>query len=270
MSLVGLANVCSHLQNASLARLGLTSVPYTKLHLQISVLLQKQGFFSTVDLAGPTPPLSRFPPGTQGQQRALSAKGRDRESALVRLVKRREAIERERVRTGAQENPQLVSEQLVQYSDELLLKGYQQHDLEWARKNAHLSTEQLLAGSVEVEAMGLTVDGQQLDLAARTVDTIEEGIITQNNRASRRLWLGLKYWNGEPVLRKARMISKPTKRIWLDRHDMTRLVRGAQAGEVKGLARVGEIMAVSTDRGIMDVRECVERQIGGQPLARFW
>lgn len=269
MSLVGLANVCSHLQNASLARLGLTSVPYTKLHLQISVLLQKQGFFSTVDLAGPTPPLSRFPPGTQSEHKSLPTAGRSRESALVRLVKKREAIERERERTGAVENSFLVASQLAQYTDELFLKGFERADLDWARENAHLSSEQLLNGSVDVEVMGLTVGGQQLDLASRSMDA-EEGIVTRNNRASRRLWLGLKYWNGEPVLRKAKMISKPTKRIWLDRHELTRLVRGAQAGEVKGLTQIGEIMAISTDRGIMDVRDCVERQIGGQPLARFW
>lgn len=269
MSLIHLANVCSHLQNASLARLGITSIPYTKLHLQISVLLQKQGFFSTIDLAGPSPPLSRFPPGSQNTAENLPTEGRGRESALVRLVKRREALELERVRAGNAENPRLVASQLAEYADQLFLKGFAREDVDWARQKSHLSSQQLLDGAVDVEAMGLTFDNQQLDLAARTMES-DEGVITRSNRASRRLWLGLKYWNGEPVLRKARMISKPTKRIWLNRHDLTKIVRGAQAGEVKGLTQIGEVMAVSTDRGIMDIRECVERQIGGQPLARFW
>ena len=97
-----------------------------------------------------------------------------------------------------------------------------------------------------------------------------EGIVTRGNRASRRLWLGLKYYESSPVLSKAKMISKPTKRIWLNSRDLGRVVRGSQAGEVKALTRVGEIMAVSTDKGIMEARECVERKIGGMPLCRVW
>src|ERR1700712_3109344 len=56
MSLVNLAHVCSHLQNASKARLGLTSIPMSNLHLSLSLSLQKQGFVSTVQVAGPSPP----------------------------------------------------------------------------------------------------------------------------------------------------------------------------------------------------------------------
>lgn len=80
----------------------------------------------------------------------------------------------------------------------------------------------------------------------------------------------MKYYESKPVLSKARMISKPTKRIWLNAVDLGKVVRGRQAGEVKPLTKVGEIMAISTDRGIMEARECVERCIGGQPLCRVW
>lgn len=60
MSLVNFAHVCSHLQNASMARLGITSIPYTKLHLSFVLLLQRQGFISSVKLAGHAPPTSNF------------------------------------------------------------------------------------------------------------------------------------------------------------------------------------------------------------------
>ena len=94
--------------------------------------------------------------------------------------------------------------------------------------------------------------------------------MTQANRASRRLWLGMKYWDGMPVLRKARMLSKPTKRINLDYRDLGKLIRGRQAGEVKPLTQVGEIMAVRTKLGVMEVRECAERKLGGMVLCRIW
>lgn len=48
MSLVHLANVCAHLQNCSRARASLTSIPYTRLHLNFAYNLYKHGFLSTL------------------------------------------------------------------------------------------------------------------------------------------------------------------------------------------------------------------------------
>ncbi|CAG99101.1 Mrps8 [Kluyveromyces lactis] len=48
MSLVNLGNVCAHLQNCSRARIGLTSIPYTKLHLNFAYNLYKHGFLSSL------------------------------------------------------------------------------------------------------------------------------------------------------------------------------------------------------------------------------
>ncbi|GME90401.1 hypothetical protein B5S28_g481 [[Candida] boidinii] len=56
MSLVNLANVCSHLQNCTMAKLPMAKVPYTKLHLQIALGLYKEGFIGSVQrgsIAGP-------------------------------------------------------------------------------------------------------------------------------------------------------------------------------------------------------------------------
>ena len=66
------------------------------------------------------------------------------------------------------------------------------------------------------------------------------------------------------------MLSKPTKRIWLNSHELGKVVRGGQAGEIRGMNQIGEIMAVSTDRGVLEARECVERKVGGMVLCRIW
>jgi ribosomal protein S8 len=161
MSLVNLAHVCSHMQNASLARLGLTSIPLSRMHLSLSLLLQKQGFLSTVTLGGPTPPAKLLPPT---------------------------------------------------HADDITPAS-----------------------------------------ATKPIITQEVEEVTQQNRATRRLWLGMKYWDGEPVLRKMTLLSKPTKRMF-----------------IRGLRQVGECIFVSTDKGIMEARECVERKIGGQVLCRVW
>ncbi|THY07478.1 ribosomal protein S8 [Aureobasidium pullulans] len=163
--------------NASLARLGLTSIPLSRMHLSLSLLLQKQGFLSTVTLGGPTPPAKLLPP-------------------------------------------------------------------------AH--TEEATSPTTQKSI----------------VEQVEE--VTQQNRASRRLWLGMKYWDGEPVLRKMKLLSKPTKRIWLSSDELGEIVRGKDCKFIRGLRQVGECIFVSTDKGLMEARECVERKIGGQVLCRVW
>ncbi|KAI9762781.1 MAG: hypothetical protein M4579_000133 [Chaenotheca gracillima] len=164
MSLVNLANVCSHIQNASKARLGLTSVPNSNLIHRLMQSMHASGFVSTVTLGGPAPPTFLSP------------------TSLEPI-----------------EPPEPV---------------------------------------------------------------------TQSNIASRRLWIGLKYWNNEPVLRQMNMISKPTKRVWMDVEGMGRLVRGKDDSYVKGLRNPGECLYVTTDRGILEARECFERKIGGMILCR--
>jgi ribosomal protein S8 len=168
MSLVHLANTCSHLQNASKARLGITSIPNSNFHLRLCLALQNSGFISTVVRGGQRPP----PP-----HKLLSHPSSNTEGA------------------------ELVP-------------------------------------------------------------------VTPQNIASRRLWLGMKYWNSEPVLEKMQIVSKPTRRILMDVEGLKKLVLGRSSGYVKGLTRPGECLYVMTDRGIFESRECVERKIGGQLLCR--
>ncbi|KAI9752952.1 MAG: hypothetical protein M1815_000209 [Lichina confinis] len=92
--------------------------------------------------------------------------------------------------------------------------------------------------------------------------------VTQANVASRRLWLGMKYWNNQPVLSKMSLISKPTRRTWMDIHGLGQLARGKDANYVKGMRQPGECIFLSTDRGVMELRECVERKVGGMLLCR--
>jgi ribosomal protein S8 len=92
--------------------------------------------------------------------------------------------------------------------------------------------------------------------------------VTRQNISSRRLWLGLKYWQSRPVLEKMSLVSKPTRRIWMDVSGLQKIVLGKTAGYVKGLTRTGECIYVSTDKGIFEARECVERKLGGMLICR--
>ncbi|EEY17778.1 mitochondrial 37S ribosomal protein MRPS8 [Verticillium alfalfae VaMs.102] len=49
-------NACAHLNNVANARLGLTSLPATKVNLALALALHRAGFISSVHRGGPQPP----------------------------------------------------------------------------------------------------------------------------------------------------------------------------------------------------------------------
>lgn len=175
MSLSHLAHVCSHLNNVTKARLGLTSIVDTKMHRNLILAMQQQGLIGSIVRGGRTPP----PP--------------------------------------------------------------------------HLLLGQPTATSAA-------------DAAASGV--IETEPVTQANIASRRLWLGLKYWQSEPVLGKITPVSKPTRRIIMDLPALRSVIRGSRSGTVDGLRSPGECLFLATDRGILEARQCVEKKVGGVVLCR--
>ncbi|KAL4926619.1 mitochondrial 37S ribosomal protein uS8m [Aspergillus undulatus] len=168
MSLVNLAHVCSHLNNATKARLGFTSIPNSNLHLKLCLALQKDGFISSVVRGGPEAP------------------------AMHNLL------------------------------------------------------------GIPIASNG-SYDAEEL---------------TQSNVATRRLWLGLKYWQSQPVLSKITMVSKPTRRITIDTAGLREVIRGQRSDYVEGIRSPGESLYLSTDQGIKEARECVEKKIGGLVLCR--
>ncbi|OAA62041.1 40S ribosomal protein s8 [Niveomyces insectorum RCEF 264] len=89
--------------------------------------------------------------------------------------------------------------------------------------------------------------------------------VTSANVATRRLWLGLKYWNNEPVLKRLSAYSKPTRLVTLPLPALERVARGFPAGPVRGLS-LGECLFLNTDRGVLEVREALDKKVGGQVL----
>jgi ribosomal protein S8 len=207
MSLVNLAAVCSHLQNASKARLGLTSIPVSKMHVNLMLGLQREGFLSSVTLGGTTPP----------KPYALQT-------------------------ASSPEHHEQLAQTLANEP--------------WAAYPTPPSSAPSSRTSSPDTLLG--VDHH-----------LHEDHVPQNP-ARRRLWLGLKYWNNEPVLKHMKLVSKPTRRIWLTGEDLGRITRTRPSSYVQGLTHPGECMFLTTDRGILEARECVERKLGGMALCRIW
>ncbi|KAL2271326.1 hypothetical protein VTJ83DRAFT_697 [Remersonia thermophila] len=91
--------------------------------------------------------------------------------------------------------------------------------------------------------------------------------VTSANVATRRIWVGLKYWNNEPVIKNVKPISKPSRLVTASLGDLQKVTRGFKSGMVQGLT-LGESLFVSTDRGVLEAREAVEKKVGGLVLCR--
>ncbi|OLL25012.1 37S ribosomal protein S8, mitochondrial [Neolecta irregularis DAH-3] len=90
---------------------------------------------------------------------------------------------------------------------------------------------------------------------------------TQENVATRRIWLGLKYREMHPVIGKMGIVSKPGRRMWMSAEELKRLVIGKRVGTIHYL-QPGEILVVSTDKGILEARDAIRLRVGGEPLCR--
>jgi len=63
------------------------------------------------------------------------------------------------------------------------------------------------------------------------------------------------------------MVSIPTRRVYMGVMSLKMICMGKDAEYVRGL-QPGEVLVMSTDRGILEARQAAERMMGGQLLCR--
>ncbi|ESW97429.1 hypothetical protein KL918_001042 [Ogataea parapolymorpha] len=92
--------------------------------------------------------------------------------------------------------------------------------------------------------------------------------VTYDNIATRRLWLGLKYRNGQPVLSKFTLISKPNRRVFVSVPELEQLASGKNLRYIPQL-KPGEIVFVKTkDNEVMTMIEALKRNLECELLCR--
>ncbi|ODV98126.1 hypothetical protein PACTADRAFT_47940 [Pachysolen tannophilus NRRL Y-2460] len=92
--------------------------------------------------------------------------------------------------------------------------------------------------------------------------------VTPDNISSRRLWLGLKYKNSKPVLNKISLVSKPNRRLFLDKEEIRALSGGSSVRVIKPL-QPGEIIFIRTlNKDLVDLQDAAERHLGGEVVCR--
>ncbi|KAI1474506.1 hypothetical protein K445DRAFT_316189 [Daldinia sp. EC12] len=103
-----------------------------------------------------------------------------------------------------------------------------------------------------------------------TISTFEPEPLTTANVSRQRLWVGLKYnagAGGKPVLGAVTPITTPKRPITVKLKDLERLARGLDSHPHRGL-NLGESIILTTSLGTLDIREAIERKVGGLLLCR--
>lgn len=90
---------------------------------------------------------------------------------------------------------------------------------------------------------------------------------TNENVATRRLWLSLKYKDNSPTLSKLSVVSKPSKKVTFTVNEMKQIASGRRAKFVKPL-QPGEIAVMNTNRGVLEIQEAIKKNVGGEILCR--
>lgn len=111
----------------------------------------------------------------------------------------------------------------------------------------------------------------------RTPPTAEQMIsvvpqfLTSATVAHSRIWIGLKYWDGRPVLADIQMVSQPRRPMTATVRQLQELAQGlptqVTGGRVRGL-NLGECMFVGTSNGILELREALSQNLGGLLICR--
>ena len=97
-----------------------------------------------------------------------------------------------------------------------------------------------------------------------------EAFLSENNEAQRRIWANLKYRDDRPILNSMELISKPSKRVFLDLGELRRLWSGRRAQQIKPLG-MGEVVVVRTknkEHEWLEAREALRLGLDGEAICR--
>ncbi|KAJ3326599.1 hypothetical protein HDU76_012784 [Blyttiomyces sp. JEL0837] len=89
---------------------------------------------------------------------------------------------------------------------------------------------------------------------------------TPDNISRRRIWLDLKYREGEPVINKMRVVSKPSRKVFATNLELQAIASARRAGPLLKAQSVGQITILNTDYGIIELKDALKKNVGGEVL----
>lgn len=148
------------------------------------------------------------------------------------------------------------------------------HDLCARMQNAFRARHQKIAVDHNTQNLGIL----SILLRAGFLSNISRGTIEAPSPtdfhnvgvAQRRIWADLKYRDDRPVLNDMELVSKPSKRIFLDLSEIRLICSGRRAQTIKPLG-MGEIAVVHTknkEHEWVEAREALQLKLSGEVVCR--
>lgn len=103
-----------------------------------------------------------------------------------------------------------------------------------------------------------------------TIESPSPADFANAGEAQQRIWAELKYRDDRPVLQDMELISKPSKRIFMDTGEIRRLCSGRRVQTIKPL-QMGEIAVVRTnnrEHEWLEAREALQMNLQGEVVCR--
>ena len=103
-----------------------------------------------------------------------------------------------------------------------------------------------------------------------TVEAPSPEKFVEAGEAQRRIWADLKYRNDRPILENMHLVSKPSKRVFMDINEIRRLCTGRSVKTVKPLG-MGEIAILRTNNKEyewLEAREALQLRLSGEVICR--
>jgi small subunit ribosomal protein S8 len=91
--------------------------------------------------------------------------------------------------------------------------------------------------------------------------------ITPENIHSRRIWLDLKYRQGQPALSEFKIISKPSRRVFATVQELQALGAAKRVNSLIKRRVLGQITIMDTVYGIVELNDALRKRVGGEVLA---
>ncbi|KAI8817558.1 ribosomal protein S8 [Fimicolochytrium jonesii] len=86
------------------------------------------------------------------------------------------------------------------------------------------------------------------------------------NPARLRIWLDLKYKHSRPVLSRMSVVSKPSRRVYASLRELQAVAAARRAGPLLKGQEVGQITILDTPYGIIELKEALKQEVGGEVL----
>jgi ribosomal protein S8 len=148
------------------------------------------------------------------------------------------------------------------------------HDLCARIQNAFRARHQRIAVDHNTQNLGIL----SILLRAGFISNLTRGTIVAPSpddfhtagEAQRRIWADLKYRDERPVLQNMELVSKPSKRVYMDLSEIRLICSGRRAQTVKPLG-MGEIAVVRTkhrENEWLEAREALQLKLPGEIICR--